>query len=184
MCLETVNVVQLVGLVVAIVAGFLAVVGWYINNHMSERLRKVEGQAKEMKADAFYLGCIAENTVKVFLRVDETTKKMQVLLGRLMTERKLSGSAYRAYMRSEGEARRGTQKIIQTLCIYSSKRELRQSALKQLSEDLGGADTLRALVELQKHEKDLQDDLSRAILDLQARLDEPRTSSQSSAPVS
>jgi hypothetical protein len=84
--------------------------------------------------------------------------------GALEEQKQLFDETYRA-------GRRRVNKSLQTLTLFVDRRDWRQSALKQLSEDLGGADTLVVLMELREAEQTLGIDLDRAITDLQSRLD-------------
>lgn len=180
-CPDPVNVIGILALVVAITGTMIGILVFYVNSHVTDKIRKIEKLAEEMKCDAFFLARNSENAIRLFLRLDEMAKKHHVLLSWVLNGRVLPPTAYASYLESYLALRRATDKVTQTLVLYSSQTEWRQSALKQLSEDLGGADTLRALLELEKHEKDLPSDLKRAIKDLQARLDEPRRASKGSS---
>lgn len=172
MILDNGNIISLIALEVGVLGAFFGLLVHYINNYVLGRVKQMEETAASMKNEDFFLSGIAENAVRLFILQDAVIMSHHLLLVRMLKTAGIDEAGIKAYRDQFRSSRRRTNKTMQTLMIYSSRKEWRQSAFKQLSEDFGGADTLCALLELKQYEKELTGDLKRAISDLQTRLDE------------
>ncbi len=168
--LDNANIIALLALQIAVWAAFSTLVIAYVSHYVSGRITTLENASTARKHDEFQLVRAAEVTTHVFVRMDNLIVFHHLLLSRILDNRNIPRDAVESYRYNFVASRRELNKLIQTLLIYSEEREPRRSALKQLSEDLGGVDTLHRLVELQAYEGELGDDLRRAIRALEDRL--------------
>lgn len=173
------DVVALVALVAAIALGIPSLLAMYI----SERISRLEKAMEHTKCEDFFLSNVAEHSVKSSLLLDNMIVIQNLIISRLIETCKLPQEMADEYSKVFKESRRDLNKTLQTLLIYSSRNEWRQSAFKQLSENLGEADTLRAFIELQRYETELLTDLNRAVTDLEGRLIPERGSGAAGTPL-
>ena len=165
------NVIALVSLVVRMLAAFFAVLIQFVNKYLADRVSALERTLGDLKADDFRVTRISEAALMVFAQLDVCLTSQHLILSRLADNGQLPERMIARFQTDYRSMKRGLNKWMQTLTVYSSQDEWRRSALKQLSEDLGGADTLVALTELKRWDKELGADLTRAIRDLGKRLD-------------
>lgn len=164
------NLAQVIALLVAIFAIFSGLIIYFVSQHLGKRIEKLELAVETRLTEQLYACRIAENAVHLFVAVDNALQNQYVITTFLLKRNGLRDQALGPYQSAHNKARRSLSKYVQTLLLYSDKKEWRQSAMKQLSEDYGEADTLRLLVELRQRETLLEDDLSRAIAALEERL--------------
>jgi len=170
--LEPANIISLVALEVGILAAFFGLLVAFINTYLAGRVSKLEDAIIMKERGDFFLTKVAENSGELFVLLDTVIVSQHLLIVRLLRGERTTPSILTSYQKDFIASRRRSNKFMQTLLIYSSRKDWRQSAFKQLSEDLGDAETLRAFLELEKYERDLCDDLRRATVDLEERLNE------------
>lgn len=168
---ESINVIQLLALIVGLVAFLFAGIVYFISQHLVKKLDRFEKKMEEQVSNEYHVFRIAENTVQLLVRVNQALQNQHIMVSLLIRKNGIGQVAMGPYLEAHNDASRALNRYLQTLLLFSENKIWRQSALNQLSEDFGDADTLRLLVELKSHERELGDDLSRAVVTLQERLD-------------
>ena len=135
-------------------------------------MSKLEETIRTRERSEFFLANIAENSAQLFVLLDTVVVMQHLLLVRLLRGQGIAPSILPSYKEDFTSIRRELNRFMQTLLIYSARKDWRQSAFKQLSEDLGDADTLRAFTELRNYKCQFPEDLKRATEDLAVRLNE------------
>ncbi len=170
MSLEPANVIALLLFAVVIIGGLFAILIYFIGRYYADRVAALEKAINGLRSEEFFLSRISECSLMAFMFLDSTVTSQHLILQRLMKGAAIQPEVSDRFLEEYAKTKRSVNKWLQTLTIYSSRQDWRMSALKQLSENLGGADTLIALVELQKFERELTIDVARAIRDLEARI--------------
>lgn len=172
MTLDNGNIIALVALEIAVLGIVSAVVFHYINNYIIRRIEQLEKQYAMLGSEEYVLSNVAEKSAKLFMLHDNAIMNHHLLIIRMLASTGVDGNAINIYRQQFAYLRRRTNRTAQTLLMYSSRKDWQLSALRQLSEDLGGIAELRAMIELKQHKKDMNDGVDRAIKDLTSRLDE------------
>jgi len=166
-------IIALIGLEVAVLFGSLAMIYHYINNHIVGKIKQIQHKVTSVARDSTHQAEFAGTAARLFALLDSSLAQQHVLLRRVF-QGNLDSSTIARSDEEFRSGRRDLNRAMQTLILYSGNRAWRQSALKQLSEAVGDADSLCTLVLLQQYEEDIQRDFVRAIADLKKRLNERR----------
>lgn len=167
------NLISLISLVVALVAAILAGALSFFgkdSDKLGKRLDSLEEKEKARHRENWIQIQIAESTVRLFVRLKEALDNQHTMLSFLLNKNGVGERGRAHYHSARERSIRTLNKYMQTLLLFSDNKIWRESAIKQLSEDLGEADTLRLLVEMLTFEVELRDDLRRAIDTLEERL--------------
>lgn len=191
---EPINVVALISSLLAFVAICFGFLYFYISQHVlkkietlekdlmareqevknvesklekiKQRLKAVEVKDLDSEGEHFCICKVAENTVASLVHLNEIVQEQHVMVLRSIIE----DAAKHAYIEAHRKAFWPLNKHLQTLLLFSSEKKWRRSAMNQLSESLGEADTLAVLLKLKSHERDLHAEVEQAIEALQERL--------------
>jgi hypothetical protein len=174
--LNSSNPISFFAVNIAILALFASVIILYIEKTIKSNIKDIKIKQKDIDDQWFFLHGISEQTVGCFTKLDGLISTQHVVLRHILQNFK---DIDHVYLVNYNNIHRNLNKNIQHLIIYSNNIELKQSALKQLSEDVGDAETFRRLLELIGHERQLISDLQNAIKALERRINEklncPRT---------
>ena len=135
-------------------------------------LGKLVRSRSKWRQTRFFWRIYPTELARCFAVLDALVNIQYVIVRRLADKRPVGEKAVNLYIGEHSKSHRIFEYHLQTLLTYTKRTEWKQSALKQLSEDLGDANTLSSLMELKQHERELKADLRRAISALKARINE------------
>jgi hypothetical protein len=159
---------QLVGINVAIVAGFLGVFAWYANNKKNEIERRLE----DVVRTSMLQQQLANATANALFDIRASAAIHGSLIAKVWGKCHFSTDEWTRVEQALARDENVVQRALQTLVLYTSMSDRRLSAFKQLGQHLGDADTLECLLELKRFELEHVAELSLAIRAVKHRLNE------------
>lgn len=162
------DVVSVVGLSMAFT---IAIVGAFgVFEHYKRR--ELAKELSEIERNSFIVRRLANATAVALTDVRASSEIYGSLLAKVWLASNLD---IRAWERAELQLARDediVQRSLQTLLLYCEEGDRRRSALKQLGQHLGDVDTLEALLEMRRYERNHLSELNLAVQSLKRRLNE------------
>jgi len=159
-------VIGLIGLEVAILALAITV----LLALQKRTTDSIEVDIKDIKRNSFFLDNLARTTFEATSEIDYLLHTQSANVRRLMTHRPIDDNMLSRIGETLRKDRNRVQKALLTMILYMRNGPNTRSALQQLSETYGTADTLVLLVELKEHGFEPSGELERAIEVLKHRL--------------
>lgn len=170
------NVMSFISLNVAMISALCGLMLWFINWRLEERASKQANVIADMQKSLLYLQGVSKNSAECFVQVVAMSNIQKFICEALMRGEAFTDEKQFKVRSHYIEPMREFSKSLQTLILFTDNPIWKQSAYKQLSENLGDATTLEIMKQLRLLQKqkgyDMDTDLPNAIRDLETRINE------------